>query len=114
MENKDNIATRNDGLIAKTNAPIADNKKAEIITGFSEYFSTKIPDGIDITPYATKNAKGKKPANPTLSSKLCIMSGIKGPKIFVKNEITKKTTKTKATTIKLVIFNLLIFLFYLI
>ena len=56
-------------------------------------YSTKNPEGIDITPYAKKNEKGKKAAIDKLKLNALIMSGTRGPMIFVKNEITKKTNK---------------------
>lgn len=64
-----------------------------IITFFSPIYSTKKPEGIDITPYAKKNAKGRKAAIDKLKLNALIMSGTSGPMIFVKNEITKKTNK---------------------
>ena len=56
-------------------------------------YSTKNPEGIDITPYAKKNEKGRKAAMDKLKLNALIMSGTSGPMIFVKNEITKKTNK---------------------
>ncbi len=56
-------------------------------------YSTKNPEGIDITPYAKKNEKGKKAAKDKLKLNASIMSGTSGPMIFVKNEITKNTNK---------------------
>jgi hypothetical protein len=67
------------------------------VTGFSEYFSINIPEGIDMTPYATKKEKGKNPARPMLRSKLSIMSGISGPSMFVRKEMTKKMRKIRPT-----------------
>ncbi len=67
------------------------------ITGFSLYFSINIPAGILITPYATKNEKGRKAANVKLRSKLLIISGIIGPSIFVSKEITKKIKNIRTT-----------------
>jgi hypothetical protein len=45
---------------------------------------------MDITPYATKKEKGKNPARPRLRSKLLMISGINGPIMFVRNDMTKK------------------------
>ena len=56
-------------------------------------YSTKNPEGIDITPYAKKNEKGRKAAMDKLKLNASIMSGTSGPMIFVKNEITKNTNK---------------------
>ena len=56
-------------------------------------YSTKNPEGIDITPYAKKNEKGRKAAMDKLKLNVLIMSGTSGPMIFVKNEITKNTNK---------------------
>lgn len=69
------------------------------MTFFSPYISIKTPDGIDIIPYATKKAKGKKAAIVRLKSKLSMISGTNGPIIFDKNEITKKTRRIKPTSI---------------
>ena len=60
-----------------------------IITFFSPIYSTKNPEGIDITPYAKKKEKGRKAAIDKLKLNALIMSGTSGPMIFVKNEITK-------------------------
>jgi len=49
-----------------------------------------IPEGTDITPYAIKNADGKKPAKNKLKSKLTFISSRIEFKIFVINDITKK------------------------
>ena len=56
-------------------------------------YSTKNPEGIDITPYAKKNEKGRNAAIDKLKLNASIMSGTRGPMIFVKNEITKNTNK---------------------
>tara|TARA_Y100000768_G_scaffold121118_1_gene89544 strand:+ start:490 stop:762 length:273 start_codon:yes stop_codon:yes gene_type:complete len=80
-------------LIEKASAPKDETKKAKIITFFSPIYSTKNPEGIDITPYAKKNEKGRKAAIDKLKLNALIMSGKRGPMIFVKNEITKKTNK---------------------
>src|SRR5882672_10422215 len=53
-------ATEYEGKSAKLSEPIEAARKAVIITGFSEYFSTQKPAGIDMTPYAIKK---KKPRN---------------------------------------------------
>jgi hypothetical protein len=80
-------------LIEKVSAPADDIKKAKIITFFSPIYSTKKPEGIDITPYAKKNEKGRNAAIDKLKLNALIMSGTRGPMIFVKNEITKNTNK---------------------
>jgi len=48
---------------------------------------------MDIIPYAKKKEKGRKAAIDKLKLKALIISGMSGPMIFVKNEITKKTNK---------------------
>lgn len=67
-------------------------------------YSTKNPEGIDITPYAKKNEKGRKAAMDKLKLNASIISGTSGPMIFVKNEIIKNTNKiipTKNLLLKL-------------
>jgi hypothetical protein len=61
------------------------------------YLSTRIPAGIDITPYAMKNANGRKAENVKLNLKLLIMSGLRAPKMFVIKEMTKKVKKINPT-----------------
>ena len=87
-----NIANKSAARKARINA--------EIITLFSEYLSINIPEGIDITPYATKKEKGKNPAMPMLRSKLVMISGTSGPRMLVKKEITAKIKKISATIIR--------------
>ena len=70
---------------------------AATIIVFSLYFCTSILDGIDITPYAMKKAKGRAPAKRSLNLKSFINSGDKGPIIFVINEITKNVSMINAT-----------------
>ena len=84
-------------MIEKERAPKAERKKAKIITFFSPIYSTKKPEGIDITPYAKKNEKGRKAAIDKLKLNALIISGTRGPMMFVKNEITKNTNKIKPT-----------------
>jgi hypothetical protein len=50
-----------------------------------------------MTPYATKKANGRKAAIVKLSSKLSIISGTRGPMIFVRKEMTKKMIRIKPT-----------------
>ncbi|GAA6205107.1 hypothetical protein NBRC116600_19050 [Thalassotalea sp. SU-HH00458] len=83
------------GVKANKKEPNADIIKADNITGFSPYLSTSIPEGIDMTPYAAKNEKGRKPATAKLRSKSFTNEGNKGPKILVIKEMAKKMTKTK-------------------
>jgi len=52
---------------------------------------------MDITPYATKNEKGSNETNVKLRLKLLMMSGTRGPRILVINEITKNTMNIKIT-----------------
>lgn len=56
------------------------------------------PAGIDMTPYAIKNANGRTATSVKLNSKSSIISGTRGPMIFVRNEITKKVRKMRPTT----------------
>ena len=56
-------------------------------------YSTKNPEAIDTTPYAKKTENGRKAAIDKLKLHALIMSGTRGPIIFVKNEITKNTNK---------------------
>src|ERR1700734_3610567 len=64
---------------------------------FSPQRSTAKPAGIDITPYAMKNAKGRIAAIVSDTWKSAMMSGTNGPRIFVRKEITKNTKNTTAT-----------------
>src|SRR3984885_4554764 len=64
---------------------------------FSPQRSTANPAGIDITPYAMKNANGRIAAIVSDTWKSAMMSGTNGPRIFVRKEITKNTKNTTAT-----------------
>src|SRR3984885_10590169 len=64
---------------------------------FSPQRSTANPAGIDITPYAMKNANGRIAAIVSDTWKSAMMSGTNGPRIFVRKEITKNTKNTSAT-----------------
>src|SRR5687768_10974980 len=97
MEKRENNATSKPGKMANIRAARKANRKPAMVTVFSEYFSIRIPDGIDITPYATKKENGRNPARPMLRSKLSIISGMSGPRILVKNEMTKKIKKIRST-----------------
>src|SRR5688572_4050286 len=97
IENNDINAIRNVGTIANNNAAIVARTNPAIKTVFSEYFSINIPDGIDITPYATKKENGKNPASPILRSKLSMISGTSGPRMFVRKEMTEKMRKIRRT-----------------
>jgi hypothetical protein len=52
---------------------------------------------MDMTPYAIKKEKGSTAAAVRLTRKLLMMSGTIGPSMFVRNDITKNTSRTKAT-----------------
>jgi hypothetical protein len=65
---------------------------------FSLYFSTRIPAGIETMPYAIKKAKGRTATNVRLNLKPLMISGTNGPMILVRNEITKKVNRIRATT----------------
>src|SRR5579859_5333330 len=64
---------------------------------FSPQRSTAKPAGIDITPYAMKNANGRIAAIVSDTWKSAMMSGTSGPRMFVRKEITKNTKNTTAT-----------------
>src|SRR4029077_7202307 len=64
---------------------------------FSPHRCTAKPAGIDITPYAMKNANGRIAAIVGDTGKPAMMSGTNGPRIFVRKEITKNTKNTTAT-----------------
>src|SRR5206468_9889156 len=85
------------GDSAKLSDPAVPAINAAIMTGFSEYFSTQNPAGIDISPYAMKKEKGRRAAAVRLTWKLLMMSGTIGPKILVKSDITKNVKKTRPT-----------------
>ena len=85
------------GKRPKSSAPIKATIKAKSITNLPPNFSVITPAGMDIKPQATKNAKGKKETNVRLSLKECIISGMSGPIILVKNEMTKNVNKTRPT-----------------
>lgn len=77
--------------------PINANENAAIMVFFSLNFSTKMPAGIDITPYAMKNANGNSEDKVKLRLKLLITSGFKAPRIFVMKEITKNVDNINIT-----------------
>src|ERR1700678_1689178 len=58
---------------------------------------TAKPAGIDITPYAMKNANGRIATIVSDTWNPVMMSGTNGPRIFVRKEITKNTKNTTAT-----------------
>ena len=97
MAKSENMNTEKEGRPANTIEAISAKMKAVSIILFSPNFSTIKPAGIDITPYAIKNAKGKNPAMVSLKLKLDETLGFSAPKMFVKNEITKKVIKTNTT-----------------
>ena len=72
-------------------------EKGITIICFSPKRSTSIPDGMDITPYAIKKAKGRNPAMVLVRLKLIFTSGSKGFSMLVKKEITAKIIKIKNT-----------------
>ena len=81
----------------KSSAPIKATIKAKSITNLPPNFSVITPAGIDIKPQATKNAKGRNETKVKLKLKELIISGMSGPMIFVKKEMTKKVNKTRPT-----------------
>ena len=72
--------------------------KAATMTGFSWNLSISSPAGIDMTPYAMKNAKGSTATRVRLKLKSSMISGTRGPMMFVRNEMTKKVRKMRPTT----------------
>jgi hypothetical protein len=50
-----------------------------------------------MTPYAMKKAKGKKATKVKLKLKPLIKSGIRGPIMLVKKEITKNVSRIRKT-----------------
>jgi hypothetical protein len=78
--------------------PTKATTKAATMTGFSWNFSISSPAGMDMTPYAMKNANGSTATRVRLKSKSSIISGTRGPMMFVRNEITKKVRKIRPTT----------------
>ena len=78
-------------------APTKDNTKAKTIICLFPVFSRIIPEGIENNPYAMKKDSGRKEASTKLKSKDWIKSGMRGPIIFVINEITKKIIITIRT-----------------
>jgi hypothetical protein len=59
---------------------------------FSLYFSINIPEGMDITPYAIKKAKGRRAARVRLRLNPLMISGFIGPNTLVRKEMTKKVS----------------------
>src|ERR1700733_615805 len=85
------------GNAAKLAAPKVAATKEATMGFFSPQRCTAKPAGIDITPYAMKNANGRMAAIVSDTWKSAIMSGTKGPRIFVRKEMTKNTKNTTAT-----------------
>lgn len=85
------------GYNPKSKAPKNAIPKAKSITNFPPNFSVITPAGMDIKPYATKKANGRKETKVKLKRKELIISGISGPMIFVKKEMTKNVNNTKPT-----------------
>jgi hypothetical protein len=56
-----------------------------------------MPAGMDINPYAMKKAKGNKDTMVRLKSKPVMMSGMIGPMMLERNEMTKKVNKMMNT-----------------
>jgi hypothetical protein len=51
-----------------------------------------------MTPYAMKNANGSTATIVRLRLKSSMISGTRGPMMFVRNEITKKVSNMRPTT----------------
>ena len=79
------------------NAPAKANENAATSMVFPPYFSTNIPEGIDMNPYAIKNANGRSETSTRLRLKLSMISGMIGPRIFERNEMTKNTARISRT-----------------
>ena len=101
ITNSEMIATRYAGNSAKLSEPAAPATNATAITGFSVKRSTKKPAGIDITPYAIKKAKIRKPAAVRLTWKLPIISGTMAFRILVISEMTKNVRNTSPVMVRL-------------
>ena len=69
IKNRELTATKYEGNNPNRIAPPKATRNARIITFFSPRISISIPEGIDITPYAIKKAKGKRATNVRLRSK---------------------------------------------
>ncbi len=95
--------------MANTSAATNANTNPAISTVFSEYRSINIPEGMDITPYATKKENGKKPAIPILRSKLSMISGTNGPRMLVRKEITEKIKKIRGNNDQVGLHNVIIY-----
>jgi len=95
--NKDTKNIVKDGAKANAKAPDDARINATNMTFFSLYFSTNIPAGIDMIPYAEKKAKVINPKEENSRLKLSFIPGFSAPKILVRNEITKNTSSTKPT-----------------
>ena len=70
---------------------------ANSMTNLPPNFSVITPAGIDIIPQAMKKEKGKKETKVKLKLKELIISGMSGPMILVKKEMTKNVNNTKPT-----------------
>lgn len=53
---------------------------------------------MDMTPYAMKNANGRTATSVRLNWKSSMISGMSGPMMFVRNEMTKNVRKMRTTT----------------
>src|SRR5580704_68981 len=91
------------GKAAKLAAPKVAATKEATMGFFSPQRCTAKPAGIDITPYAMKNANGRIAAIVSDTWKSAMMSGTNGPRIFVRKEITKNTKNTTATRNRLLL-----------
>jgi hypothetical protein len=83
--------------MARIDEPMNATAKAARMTFFSLYLSIRIPEGMDMTPYAMKKAKGRIAARPRVRENPPIRSGMSGPMIFVIKEITKNISKIRQT-----------------
>src|ERR1700736_883860 len=85
------------GKAAKLIAPRVAATKEATMGFFSPQRCTAKPAGIDITPYAMKNENGRIAAIVSDTWKSGMMSGTKGPRIFVRKEMKKNTKNTPPT-----------------
>jgi hypothetical protein len=97
MRKREHRKTENPGKSENNNAPASARNQAKTRLGFSPYFCTIIPEGIDIKAYAIKKEKGSNPVIVPVKEKLSLTFGFIEPRIFVRNEIAKKIRKIRLT-----------------
>jgi len=73
------------------------SKKEKLSKALFPNRSDKKPAGIDMTPYAMKNEKGKRPVIARLKSKLSLTSTRIELRMLVTKDMTKKISMTNNT-----------------